>query len=119
MRQTFDKLTVLADKLKNSFPLTPAALEEAFADFQIIVQEVSSFDTLMVHYEEFTVDLPGISKNLKRMYGSVSLLKKDVAFLLARNAINNNIIALMQIIKSHNETRIVPLDHLQPRLSLQ
>ena len=119
MIQIFDRLAVLADKLKNSFYLTPAGLEEVYADFHVIVQQISSIEALRVYYEQYTVDLEGISKNLRRMYGPVSLLKKDVAFLLARNALGNNISALMQIIKSHQETRTIPIDHLQPRLSLQ
>jgi hypothetical protein len=98
MNNTYSRLEDLNRRLKNNLTLTYDELENIYAAFRNIIDELAAIDHYRENHSHFTVDINGIERNIRKMYARGSILKKDVAFLLARNTMIQNTAALLDLI---------------------
>src|SRR6476661_9970858 len=86
MNDTIIQLQQLAARLDAHLTLTYGDLEAIYTTYRALVDE-AGFQA---------ADLAAIERNLRRMHARSSLLKKDIAFLLARNALAGQIHSILE-----------------------
>ena len=72
---SYHKITDIAARLNNHLTLDYTRLEAIYVEFKEIEHDVND------------VQMKEIEKNIRRMHRPGSILKKDVAFLMARNGL--------------------------------
>ena len=94
MQETYHRLDAINAKLKNNLLLDYAGLETIFIEFKEISAAFPNEEIVSEGVD--LMDMKEIEKNIRRMHKPGSILKKDVAFLLARNGLVERVGRMME-----------------------